>query len=155
LIEALASEGALNKQGKPIDKGYLYRVLNNRVYLGDAMHKGTTHPGEHEPIIDRELWDKVHALIDRSPRTRATRPLGRTPALLKGSSDPWRARRPCAAQTVGPTQGQAEEVLGTLVPNQSRAPNHGTVLLAQLAPRTTRKCRGRHNNLKLIADVRY
>jgi site-specific DNA recombinase len=84
LIEALASEDALNKQGKPIDKGYLYRVLNNRVYLGDAMHKGTTHPGEHEPIIDRELWDKVHSLIDRSPRTRATRPLGRTPALLKG-----------------------------------------------------------------------
>ena len=84
MIEALASESALNKQGKPIDKGYLYRVLNNRVYLGDAMHKGATHPGEHEPIIDRELWDKVHALIDRSPRTRATRPLGRTPALLKG-----------------------------------------------------------------------
>jgi site-specific DNA recombinase len=47
LIEALAKEGALNKQGKPIDKGYVYRA-NNRVYLGEAVHKGTAHQGEHE-----------------------------------------------------------------------------------------------------------
>src|SRR3984885_13137952 len=40
LIKTLAAEGALNKQGKPIGKGYLYRTLNNRVYLGEAMHKG-------------------------------------------------------------------------------------------------------------------
>jgi DNA invertase Pin-like site-specific DNA recombinase len=84
LIEALAAEGTLNKQGKPIDKGYLYRVLHNRVYLGEAVHKGTAHPGEHDPIIDRGLWDQVHALIDPSPRKRTTRALGRTPALLKG-----------------------------------------------------------------------
>jgi site-specific DNA recombinase len=84
LIEQLAKEGALNKNGKPIDKGYLYRTLNNRVYLGEAVHKGTSHPGEHEPIIDRNLWDQVHALIDGSPQTRAKRPLGRSPALLKG-----------------------------------------------------------------------
>jgi len=84
LIEALAAEGTLNKQGKPLEKGYLYRVLHNRVYLGEAVHKGTAHPGEHDPIIDRGLWDKVHALIDPNPRRRATRALGRTPALLKG-----------------------------------------------------------------------
>jgi hypothetical protein len=63
LIEALAKEGALNKQGKPIDKGYVYRA-NNRVYLGEAVHKGTAHQGEHEAIIDRGLWDRVHAIVD-------------------------------------------------------------------------------------------
>jgi len=84
LIEELARERALNKQGRPIEKGYLYRVLNNRVYLGQAVHKGTAHAGEHDPIIDKNLWDRVHALIDPSPRTRATRPSGRTPAILKG-----------------------------------------------------------------------
>lgn len=82
LIEALAKEGVLNKQGKPIDKGHLYRVLNNRVYLGEAVHKGISHPGEHNPIIERKLWDQVHDLISASPRTK--RPLGRTPAILKG-----------------------------------------------------------------------
>lgn len=84
LIEALTAEGALNKQDKPIDKGYLYRVLNNRVYLGEALHKGAAYPGEHDAIIDGVLWDKAHALINANPRARAKRPLGRTPALLKG-----------------------------------------------------------------------
>ena len=84
LIEQLAKEGALNKNGKPIDKGYLYRVLNNRVYLGEAVHKGTAYPGEHRPIIGQDLWDKVHALIKATPATRSKRPRGRTPALLKG-----------------------------------------------------------------------
>lgn len=84
LIEALASEGSLNKQGKPIDKGYLYRILNNHVYIGEAMHKGTAHPGEHQAIVERNLWDQVHDLISASPRQRATRQKGRTPAILKG-----------------------------------------------------------------------
>ena len=84
LLEQLDEEGALNKQGEPIVKGYLYRVLNNRLYLGEAVYKGTSYPGEHEPIIHQNLWDQVHALIDKSSPTHARRPLGRTPALLKG-----------------------------------------------------------------------
>ena len=84
LIEALAKRGVLNKQGKPINKGYLYRVLNNRVYLGKAMHKGTEHPGEHDAIIEQNLWNKVHELISESPHKRSTRQKGRTPAILKG-----------------------------------------------------------------------
>jgi hypothetical protein len=84
LIEFLAREGALNKQGKPIDKCYLYRVLDNRVYLGNAMHKGAEHSGEHDAIIEQNLWDQVHGLISESPHKRSARPKGRTPAMLKG-----------------------------------------------------------------------
>ena len=84
LLEQLVKEGALNKQGEPIVKGYLYRILNNRLYLGEAVYKGTSYTGEHEPIIHQNLWDQVHALIDKSSPTRTRRPLGRTPALLKG-----------------------------------------------------------------------
>jgi site-specific DNA recombinase len=54
LIAQLAKEGALNKNGKPINKSYIYRILNNRVYLGDAMHKGTAHPSEHTPTVDTD-----------------------------------------------------------------------------------------------------
>ena len=84
LIQALAGEGARNKQGKPIDKGYLYRVLSNRVYLGDAVHKGEAHRGEHEAIVSRDLWDKVHAVLKESPRKRGAQTRARTPAILKG-----------------------------------------------------------------------
>jgi site-specific DNA recombinase len=84
LVAQFAKERSLNKNGKPINKSYIYRILNNRVYLGDAMHKGTAHPGEHTPIVESNLWNRVHALIKRSPQTHAKRPLGRTPAILKG-----------------------------------------------------------------------
>ena len=36
------------RPGKPIDKGAIYKILNNRVYLGEAVHKGTCYPGEHD-----------------------------------------------------------------------------------------------------------
>jgi hypothetical protein len=84
LIGMLAKQGALNKQGKPIDKGYLYRVLNNRVYVGKAMHKGTEHPGEHDAIIEQNLWDQVHALISEISHKCSSRQKGRAPAILKG-----------------------------------------------------------------------
>ena len=36
-----APRASRNKRGKPIDKGYLYKLLNNRIYIGEAVHKGT------------------------------------------------------------------------------------------------------------------
>jgi hypothetical protein len=73
-----------NKQGKLIDKGFLYRLLNNRVYLGEATHKGAAYKGEHEAIIEPALWEKAHAIFRESPRKRAARSRAQTPALLKG-----------------------------------------------------------------------
>jgi hypothetical protein len=84
LVPVLAKEGITAKSGKPIDKGYLYRVINNRVYIGEAVHKGKSYPGEHEAIIDRKLWDRVHEILTESPRKRALRTRAQTPALLKG-----------------------------------------------------------------------
>ncbi|GIX19121.1 MAG: hypothetical protein KatS3mg120_0797 [Erythrobacter sp.] len=84
LAKALAAEGVVTKRGKPIDKGFLYKLINNRVYLGEAVHKGTSYPGEHEAIIDQALWDKVHSILRTSPRLRAKNTRRQTPALLKG-----------------------------------------------------------------------
>ena len=67
-----------------LDKGVLYKLLNNRVYIGEAVHKGTSYPGEHEAIIDRKLWDQVHVILQQSPRKRAGNTRAQTPALLKG-----------------------------------------------------------------------
>jgi site-specific DNA recombinase len=84
LVPILAKEGITAKSGKPIDKGYLYRVINNRIYIGEAMHKGSSYPGEHQAIIERALWDRVHEILQESPRKRAADSRARTPALLKG-----------------------------------------------------------------------
>ena len=94
LVRLLDAEGYRTKSwttlagkehlGRPLDKGYLYRLLNNRVYLGEAVHKGVSHPGEHEAIVPRGLWDKVHAILSVNARTRANRTRATTPAPLKG-----------------------------------------------------------------------
>jgi hypothetical protein len=84
LARELRQEGVRTKRGKLVDKGYLYKLLNNRTYLGMAVHKGMAHPGEHAAIIHQELWDKVHTILAQNPRTRSARTRAQTPALLKG-----------------------------------------------------------------------
>jgi len=84
LARELASRGIQTSRGNRIDKKYLYRLLNNRAYIGEAVHKGDSYPGEHDAIIDRTVWDKVHAILTESPRKRAARTRADTPALLKG-----------------------------------------------------------------------
>ena len=84
LARALAAEGVTTKRGNPMNTGYLYKMLSNQAYIGLAVHKGTAYPGEHEAIIGRDLWDKVHAIMKESPRVRANRTRAQTPAPLKG-----------------------------------------------------------------------
>ena len=62
LAGELRTEGVRTRRGKLVDKGYLYKLLNNRTYLGLAVHKDAAYPGEHAAIIGQPLWDKVHAL---------------------------------------------------------------------------------------------
>jgi hypothetical protein len=84
VARSLAVEGIRTKRHRHIDRGYLYILLNNRTYIGDAVHKGVSYPGEHQPIISRDLWDKVHSILQESPRKRAQTRGQNTPALLKG-----------------------------------------------------------------------
>ncbi len=84
LAREVGERGIRTPGGNAVDKKYLYRMLNNRAYLGEAVHKGESYPGEHEAIINRETWDRVHAILQESPRKRAARTRAETPALLKG-----------------------------------------------------------------------
>jgi DNA invertase Pin-like site-specific DNA recombinase len=84
LARELIAENVRNKYGKLIDKGILYKILSNPVYVGVAVHKGVSYPGEHVGIIDRKIWDKVQARFQQNPRKRAGAARAQTPALLKG-----------------------------------------------------------------------
>jgi len=46
--------------------------------------KGNSYRGEHEAIIELDVWDKAHAILTESPRKRAARTRADTPALLRG-----------------------------------------------------------------------
>jgi DNA invertase Pin-like site-specific DNA recombinase len=84
MLPVLHAQGLRTKTGKAADKGYLYKIINNRVYIGETVHKGTAYPGQHEAIIDRKLWDRAHSLLKESPRKRGNTSRAQTPALLKG-----------------------------------------------------------------------
>jgi hypothetical protein len=61
LARELVLAGATNRYGHLLDKGVLYRLLNNRVYIGEAVHKGVSYPGEHQAVIDRKLAEPTQA----------------------------------------------------------------------------------------------
>jgi site-specific DNA recombinase len=72
------------REGRPFDKGTLYKILRNRTYLGEAVHKGKSYPGEHEPIVDRGTWDRVHEVLASNARRRGNEARARTLAPLRG-----------------------------------------------------------------------
>jgi hypothetical protein len=84
LLPILRAEGLLTKHGRPFDKGAVYKLLVNRVYLGEAVHKGKSYPGEHAAIISQALWNRVHEIMASNPHMRAGLARNRSPALLRG-----------------------------------------------------------------------
>ena len=84
LAREAAQRGIRTPRGNRIDKKFIYRMLNNRAYIGEAVHKGTGYAGEHQALIDKKTWDNVHEILRESPRKRAARTRATTPAPLKG-----------------------------------------------------------------------
>ena len=72
------------REGKPIDKGLVYKLLGNRTYLGELRHKEQWYQAEHLPIVDQTVWDSVHAILATNGRSRANATRATTPFLLKG-----------------------------------------------------------------------
>lgn len=72
--------------GARIDKQYLFKVLRNRLYLGEISHKGIWYPGLHQAIIESDLWERVHSILKRDAHARSveTKIRARGDALLRG-----------------------------------------------------------------------
>src|SRR6201987_1357816 len=70
--------------GKPFSRGALYLMLQNRTYLGEIVHKGISHPGDHAPIIDQPLWDAAQSRLADNTAERSSGTRSRQPGLLAG-----------------------------------------------------------------------
>ena len=70
--------------GRPITRGNLYLILQNQVYLGMVVHKGTAYPGLHRPIIEREAWDRVQEELAKNRVDHRKQMQARVPSLLTG-----------------------------------------------------------------------
>jgi hypothetical protein len=70
--------------GKPLARGALYRMLRNRIYLGEIVHKDQSHPGEHAAIVDPELWEQVQEKLATNRVERSSGNTFKHPSLLAG-----------------------------------------------------------------------
>lgn len=70
--------------GKPFKRGALYYILKNQLYVGQAVHKGSAYPGEHDAIIDQATWDRVQALLNQNAIHHEKGLNHREPSLLRG-----------------------------------------------------------------------
>lgn len=50
-------------RGKVPGWTFLRSMLNNRVYIGEITHKGTSFPGQHQPIIDKKTFESAQNLF--------------------------------------------------------------------------------------------
>lgn len=57
-------KGLKTKYGKKLSYSRMYEILRNKVYIGE-VHWGNVHikEGKHEPIIERDLFDRVQRLL--------------------------------------------------------------------------------------------
>src|SRR4029077_4017245 len=58
-------------------------LLKNRFYIGEVVYRGEVHPGEQQPIIDKELFETVQAKIKDRAVARKVRQ-SRSPSFLSG-----------------------------------------------------------------------
>ncbi len=63
--------------------GALSHLLRNRFYIGEVVYRRAVHLGEHEPILDRSLFDAVQDKLAASANIRQLK-LRASPSILAG-----------------------------------------------------------------------
>lgn len=94
LRKELAAQGIVSKKregaggrlsgGQKLSRGALYLMLQNRIYSGEIKHKGNAYPGQHEAIIEPDLWRVVQDKLATNRRERAFGVGAESPSLLAG-----------------------------------------------------------------------
>ncbi len=70
--------------GQAFSRGHVYRILSNRIYIGQIVHKDEVFEGQHPAIVDGALWDAVQALMRSNVTGHRTRVGAAEPSLLAG-----------------------------------------------------------------------
>jgi site-specific DNA recombinase len=61
-----------NAGGCRFSRGAIYKLLGNPIYVGEVPHRSLSHPGQHEAIIERQLWEQVRQRLREHTRRTAT-----------------------------------------------------------------------------------
>jgi len=73
-----------NRGDVPFDRGNLYGLLKNPIYIGKIKHKKNLYDGEHEAIVDCDLFHRVQKQMQLNGRTGGSAVRNRYGYLLRG-----------------------------------------------------------------------
>lgn len=59
----IGSNGA-ERGNAAFSRGALYQILRNRIYVGEICHKGTAYPGNHDAIVEYDLFERANASLN-------------------------------------------------------------------------------------------
>ena len=76
--------GGVLAGGNRLSRGALYTLLQNPIYRGEIAHQGKVYPGQHEAIIDAELWQRVQVKLAGNRQARMLGETAEAPSLLAG-----------------------------------------------------------------------
>ena len=66
------SKTGIESGGHSFSRGALYALLSNPIYVGEIRHKNLRHPGQHEAIVDRAVWERTQQqLQEHRVRTKS------------------------------------------------------------------------------------
>jgi site-specific DNA recombinase len=66
------SKTGIESGGHSFSRGALYALLSNPIYVGEIRHKNLRHPGQHQAIVDRAVWERTQQqLQEQRVRTKS------------------------------------------------------------------------------------
>jgi DNA invertase Pin-like site-specific DNA recombinase len=64
LAERLETDGVVFRPTmKRFPRSTLHRILRDKTYIGELEFRGNWYPGKHEPLVDRDTWQRVQVLL--------------------------------------------------------------------------------------------
>jgi site-specific DNA recombinase len=52
------------KSGKSVPTSTVHKILRNRLYMGEFAWNGQVYQGSHQPLVSRDLWERVQDMMD-------------------------------------------------------------------------------------------
>ncbi len=65
--------GMRGRRGGKIAKSTIAKILSNPLYYGDFVWKKVKYKGKHEPIISKQLFDKVQIVLEKTQKPKVTK----------------------------------------------------------------------------------
>ena len=68
-LKELAKKGretgfSFRKSGKSVPTSTVHKILRNRLYMGEFEWNGRLYQGSHQPLVTRDLWERVQNVLD-------------------------------------------------------------------------------------------